>query len=108
MRTQIKLGFITPFDHQRYVAGLDNNAQVYLPVNVNLDLDLVNAEARAQVKPINPDKQVTIVHGSVKPYTAVHDILQVSPIQSGSNTQPINARPVQQVSIIIINILNMI
>lgn len=98
MRTQIKVGFITPFDHQRYVAGLDNNGQIYLPLDVKLDLDIVNAEVKAQVKPINPDKQVNIVHISQWPYTSVHDILQVSPIQSDSNTQQIHVRSVQKVN----------
>ena len=91
-RTQAKIGFVTPFDHQRYIAGLDKDVLVNLPIRANMDLDLENAEVRVKLQPINANKNFKIAQFSAQPYTAQHNILDLSPVQQ----KPIQLRKPQQ------------
>ncbi|KAE8736710.1 hypothetical protein FOCC_FOCC017835, partial [Frankliniella occidentalis] len=91
-RTEAKIGFITPFDHQRYIAGLDKDVLVNLPIRANIDLDLENAEVRVKLQPINANKNFKIAQFSCQPYTAQHNILDLTPVDQ----MPIQLRKPQQ------------
>ncbi|GLV41985.1 hypothetical protein CBL_10144 [Carabus blaptoides fortunei] len=75
-KTQAKLGFVTPFDHQHYVAGYDKN------------------EVRATFEPLDEQNE-EIFHYSTLPYTAKHDILDLKPVSQLATTHIVHIREPQ-------------
>lgn len=78
--TDAKVGFITPFDHQRYVAGYQKKLQVNLPVRAEINLDLANGHMTSQWRPLEQKRDVTVFHASNWPYTARKDITDLRPM----------------------------
>lgn len=95
-RAQAKISFITPFDHQRYIAGHDRQVQFALPLRAKIDLDVQNRRLRAEVKPLSQNKEYNIFHYSTWPYTARQDILDFKPLSQNSHTQKIQVRQPQR------------
>jgi len=91
-KTASKISFITPWDHQRYIAGLDKNIQVNLPVKMSLSVDTERDRYQVQIKPLYPKRESMLLHFSVWPYTAKHDILDLQPVSREKNTDPIHVR----------------
>jgi hypothetical protein len=89
-KIQAKLGFVTPFDHQQYIAGVEKNIQVQVPVKSQVEIDLKNNQLRAELEPLDK-KNFQAFHYSVYPYTAKHDCLKVEPLQK-TNVQVIYAQ----------------
>lgn len=79
-KTQAKLGFVTPFNHKHYIAGYDKKAQLYLPIEMDMDVDLENNQLRLEVQPLEKDENNQVFHFSSWPYTATRDILQMTPV----------------------------
>ncbi|XP_065165027.1 vitellogenin-like [Atheta coriaria] len=90
-RLQAKIGFVTPFDHQQYIAGYDKNVQINLPIKSQYEIDLKTQQVQAQFQPIEQDKNVQVFHYSSWPYTAKHDILSLEPVAQGPHTKIIYA-----------------
>lgn len=91
-KTSSKISFVTPWDHKRYIAGLDKNIQFNLPVKMALGVDTNNNRAQLQIKPLYPRRESMLLHFSVWPYTAKHDILDLQPISKERTTDPIHVR----------------
>jgi hypothetical protein len=91
-KTSSKISFVTPWDHKRYIAGLDKNIQVNLPVRMALGVDTNSNRVQLQIKPLYPRKESMILHFSVWPYTAKHDILDLQPVSRERTTDPIHIR----------------
>lgn len=94
-KTQAKIGFVTPFDHQQYIAGYDKHTQVYVPVETKIDIDSENKQVRMEIKPIDKDESQPIFHYSSTPYTAKHDLLQLKPVSQMQTTKIVHVRDVQ-------------
>ncbi|GLV61234.1 hypothetical protein CBL_21063, partial [Carabus blaptoides fortunei] len=93
-KTQAKLGFVTPFDHQHYVAGYDKNVQLNLPLRHQIDIDVENQEVRATFEPLDEQNE-EIFHYSTLPYTAKHDILDLKPVSQLATTHIVHIREPQ-------------
>jgi Domain of unknown function (DUF1943) len=91
-KTASKISFVTPWDHKRYIAGLDKNIQVNLPIKMDLGVDTINNRVQLQIKPLYPRRESMLLHFSVWPYTAKHDILELQPISRERTTDPIHVR----------------
>lgn len=87
-----KIGFITPFDSQWYVAGVNKNLQVNLPIRASIDVDGENQHVRVKLQPIQKDQDYSLLHCSVKPYTTRSDIREQSPLALNRNTQAVRSR----------------
>lgn len=97
-KTQSKLGFVTPFNHQRYLTGYDSNTQVHLPLKVKIDVDVENTKVYVKLQPLNPNKYQKIAEYSTMAYTTKHDILDLTPPQLDDDTEITHVRPVNRVS----------
>ena len=75
-QTDARVGFLTLFDHQRYVAGVQKKIQVHLPMRIEMNLDLENDQVSVQVESLEQKKDVTLLHASSWPYTERRDIAQ--------------------------------
>lgn len=95
-RTQAKISFLTPFDHQRYIAGHDRNVQIHLPVRAEIKLDAQKRHFKIQLKPLQQDKEYKIFHYSTWPYVSQHDILDFKPVAEDRNTHAIQVRQPHQ------------
>nr|CAD7414698.1 unnamed protein product [Timema poppensis] len=96
-----QIGFVTPFDHRQYVAAVDKNTQLNLPISASVDVDMENAKIQATFSPINSDKDYQIFHCSSKPYTTKHDIINLKPYNQDSDYHKIHVlkEPRQQQAI---------
>lgn len=91
-RTQSKITFITPFDHQHYIAGVDKNIQVLVPVKTRIELSIPNKRVKVELVALDENKQYNLVHYSKWPYVSRHNILEFKPIAEVSNTHRITVR----------------
>lgn len=64
-----KVGFITPFNHQRYTAGYAKKAHVYLPLRILADVDLRNNQLVTEIQPLKIKQNPTVWHLSNWPFT---------------------------------------
>nr|CAD7257447.1 unnamed protein product [Timema shepardi] len=96
-----QIGFVTPFDHRQYVAAVDKNTQLNLPISASVDVDMENSKIQATFSPINSDRDYQIFHCSSKPYTTKHDIINLKPYNQDSDYHKIHVlkEPRQQQAI---------
>nr|CAD7573376.1 unnamed protein product [Timema californicum] len=96
-----QIGFVTPFDHRQYVAAVDKNTQLNLPISASVDVDMENSKIQATFSPINSDRDYQIFHYSSKPYTTKHDIINLKPHNQDSDYHKIHVlkEPRQQQAI---------
>lgn len=90
-KTQAKLGFVTPFEHQHYVAGYDKQVQLNLPLRVQVDIDVENQQVEIEMEPLD-DQSEEVFHYSTRPYTAKHDILNLKPISRIATSNIVHVR----------------
>ncbi|XP_011879024.1 PREDICTED: vitellogenin-1-like [Vollenhovia emeryi] len=82
-KLQSRIGFVAPFEHRHYIAGIDVNAEYYVPAGLRY-----TREGKKIVLQIQPEdyQYIGTGHGmiyySVVPYTARHDILSFSNVPS--------------------------
>lgn len=73
-KVQSRIGFVTPFEHRHYIAGIDVNTRIFLPAGLS-----VKSEGRKFELKINENNRYgneqLMIHHSIVPYTARHDIL---------------------------------
>ncbi|XP_065076691.1 vitellogenin-A1-like [Ochlerotatus camptorhynchus] len=82
-----KVGFITPFNHQRHIAGYQKKLQGYLPLNVELSLDFVKDEFEFGFEIQDPKEDHLLFHMSSWPYTGFKDITDMRPIAESPNAK---------------------
>ncbi|XP_018374343.1 PREDICTED: vitellogenin-3-like [Trachymyrmex cornetzi] len=80
-KIQSRIGFVTPFEHRHYIAGVDINTHIAIPVGLNFTTRC-NSTFQLKLQPHNnPHSRMTItrlaIHHSVVPYTSRQDILQL-------------------------------
>jgi hypothetical protein len=98
MKKMSKIGFIAPFEKARYIAGLERNLLVNIPLRASVNLDIENMHVDAALKPINSSQYHQLLQWSSLPYTTRHDIRSMSPANEDSNAKVIHVRPTKWVS----------
>lgn len=68
-QTDARVGFLTLFDHQRYVAAVQKKIQARVPFRMNVKIDSENDEASVHVESLDQKNDVTLLHASSWPYT---------------------------------------
>jgi hypothetical protein len=91
------IGFITPFDNMRYIAGLDRNMLFHIPLKAKIDVDTLKKKLSLNLMP-GSNRNVKLLHFSTRPYTSIHDIFNMNPVLQDSSTKVIHVLPTRQVS----------
>ncbi|KAK9500937.1 hypothetical protein O3M35_002098 [Rhynocoris fuscipes] len=97
VKTEGVYGFSTPFDHKAYVASLGKNLHVSVPLRAEVSFDQNKNKIEAMLQPIEANRKQKLFEYSTVAYTSKHDILDLSPIVEGRDTQKIHVRPVQRI-----------
>lgn len=93
-KVQGKFGFTLPFEHQQYVAGVDEKAHVYLPIKMNLVIEpMKSIDLRIHAYADTPE--ITVFHRSVFPYLLIHDVFDFRPVILSQNV----TLPVRQLGV---------
>lgn len=95
-QTDARVGFLTLFDHQRYVAGVQKKIQVHLPMRLKLKVDLQNDQASAQVEALNQKDDITLFHASSWPYTQRRHIQAAYDNSKPSDTKIISTNQIRE------------
>lgn len=91
-KTASKICFVTPWDHMRYIAGLERNFKFNLPVKMSFNVSTQNKRTQLQIMPLYPRHDSMLLHFSVWPYTAKHDNLVMQPASNYKSINPIKVR----------------
>ncbi|KAL0267736.1 UNVERIFIED_CONTAM: hypothetical protein PYX00_009919 [Menopon gallinae] len=91
-RMQSKIGFVTPFEHQYYLAGIQEEHQINIPVRMEVDVNLNENQVKLQVQPLEKSGNLNIFEYNTQQYTSVMNIPEFKPVVEGSNTKKINLR----------------
>jgi hypothetical protein len=95
-----KMGFVAPFESTRYIAALERDVLVNIPIRVAVNLDIENKRVDAALKPLNSNEYHKVLQWTTLPYTTKHDILSMKPASEDSNAKIIRPRPSKSVSLI--------
>lgn len=68
-QTDARVGFLTLFDHQRYVAGVQKKIQARLPMRITLNVNTENGQVSSQMEALDQKNDITLFHASSWPYT---------------------------------------
>nr|CAI5852706.1 unnamed protein product [Callosobruchus analis] len=79
-KTQGRLSFYTPFDHQQYFAGLDKHMHIHVPLYGRFQYDVKNMQVKAEIIPKEPHKDAYLFHYSTWPYTSYMDVMTFKPL----------------------------
>lgn len=88
-QTDARVGFLTLFDHQRYVAAVQRKIQAHLPLKMSVNINYENEEASVQFEPLNTKNDVTLLHASSWPYTQHRHIQAAYDISRQTDTKVI-------------------
>lgn len=95
-QTDARVGFLTLFDHQRYVAGVQKKIQTRLPMRLTLNVDLVNDQVSAEMSPLDTKNDITLLHASSWPYTQHRHIEAAYDNSKESDIKVISVNDVQE------------
>ncbi|XP_076766164.1 vitellogenin [Xylocopa sonorina] len=94
-KIQGRIGFVTPFDHQHFVSGVDVNFQTYLPMKVAMDVNILKDNVQLKIWPLKGEETARLMHYSVLPYTSKYDILSLRPVMTDKNTHVIKPEEIE-------------
>lgn len=83
-----RYGFTAPFAYTVFVAGVDKNLQLYVPVHTKSHINMNSLQINVQPLSMNGEKN--IAHYSVWPYTTPHHIFCLRPVSENKNKLPNN------------------
>ncbi|XP_076389432.1 vitellogenin [Megachile rotundata] len=88
-KTQRNIGFVTPFDHRHFVAGVDKHTQVYLPLKTSVEVSAPKKSVQLKIWPLKSDKPNTVLLRRRTPYTSIHNVMDLQPLlkQSAFDTR---------------------
>lgn len=89
-KIQGRIGFVTPFEHRHFIAGIDVNTHAYAPVKISLDVNVPTKSTQLKLWPLKGEEKSRLIHYSVVPYTAVHNILSLRPLQTEKDTHKVH------------------
>lgn len=84
-----KVGFVTPFDRQRYVAGHVRKSYMHVPLNAKFDLDLKRMKVSGKLTPIDSNKDFNMVESSSWPFTLRKDVFNLRPASEAKDVKVI-------------------
>lgn len=86
-----RFGFVTPFEHQNYIAGIDKTEMVQIPVEYEVTEDHRNhgLKIRPNSQQTQMNSQLTLLHHSTVPFTTRQNILALEPVSLDRNTHHI-------------------
>lgn len=90
MKLQKRLSFVTPFESQEYIAGIDRDIQVHVPVRSEMEFDKEKKEVRVKFQPNEDAKEFKVLQYKTQPFTSKHDILSLQPVSNDKSTHTIN------------------
>ncbi|XP_011061918.1 PREDICTED: vitellogenin-2-like [Acromyrmex echinatior] len=88
-KVQKQFGFIAPFEHYNYIAGIHVNRMLHLPLEyeVNLDLTQRNHDTGAlKVRLQRSQRSLTALHLSTVPFTTRQNLHDLQPVSLSRNT----------------------
>ena len=94
-KIQGRIGFVAPFVHQHFIAGVDVNFQTFTPVGLAVDINRANKNVQLKVWPLKEAGEARLVHYSVVPYTSSHNILSRRPLLTEKNTHMVHTDEVK-------------
>lgn len=95
-KVESKIGFITPFDNMKYVAGLDEDFLYNIPLNAKIDVDILNKNLSLTLMPMS-DRRVRMVQTVARPYTSMQSYPTVVPVLDSKHTKLVISRPIKEV-----------
>nr|XP_012139907.1 PREDICTED: vitellogenin-like [Megachile rotundata] len=84
-KTQRNIGFVTPFDHQHFVVGVDKHAQVYLPLKTSVEVSAPKKSVQLKIWPPKCDRPDTVLLCMRTPYTSIHNVMNLQPMLEQSS-----------------------
>ncbi|XP_071568655.1 vitellogenin-2-like [Temnothorax nylanderi] len=89
-RIQRRFGFVAPFEHKNYMAGIDDNKLLQVPVELQVDFNMKQKNIGLMIRPKLPqnlmDSQLTLWQHTTVPFTTRQDILNLQPVYLDKNT----------------------
>ena len=98
-KIQGRIGFVTPFDHQQLIAGIDLNFQMFAPLKWSMNLNTPKRSFEMKLWPMKGEEKARLLHYSVVPFTAIHDILSLRPLLTEKTTQRVRPENLKTVTI---------
>lgn len=100
---QQQFGFVALFEHQKYIAGINNNRVLRVPVEYDVEFNSNNAKNFAlKIRPQNLPRmgnELKLLHYSVVPFTTQQDLLDLKPTSNDKNTRPVFTSPVYKTTV---------
>lgn len=90
LRVQKRISFVTPFENQEYVSGIDKDLQVFLPVKGEMKYDTTQNEVNMKIQPAEDEPEYKVLQYKKQPFTSKHDILSLRPVSNDKNTHVIH------------------
>lgn len=97
-KIQGRIGFVAPFVHQHFIAGVDVNFQTFAPVGLALDMNRAKKNVQLKVWPLKEAGKTRLIYYSVVPYTSSHNILSRRPLLTEKNTHKVHTDEVRSTS----------
>ncbi|XP_046405328.1 vitellogenin-like [Ischnura elegans] len=94
-RMSAKLSFVAPMTTLLFAAGIEKDILINLPIKASLNLETESKKASMTLQPLYPDRDSSLFQYSNRPYTAIHDILDLKPICQGKYYKEIHIREPQ-------------
>ncbi|CAH2002693.1 unnamed protein product [Acanthoscelides obtectus] len=94
-KTQGRLSFYTPFDHQQYFAGFDKHMHIHVPLHGKLQYDVKNMQVKAEIIPKEVHQGAYLFHYSTWPYTSYVDIMSFKPLAHQPSTHIIKRHSIK-------------
>lgn len=85
-KEQTHLSFVTPFDHQTYMAGYDKNLQAHIPAKAQVEIDVKSQQVKVEIAVQERHQDARLLHFSSYPYTCRSDIMTIRPVALRPNT----------------------
>ncbi|XP_014218074.1 vitellogenin-1-like, partial [Copidosoma floridanum] len=99
-QTRGKMGFVAPFANQIYIAGVERNFHVHVPIkgSIKYNPSSYNNSLETVLEPLaaSGGKQ-QVFQSSTNLYTTAQDINEGKPYIQGQNALPVYSRPFQQI-----------
>ncbi|KAK1126495.1 hypothetical protein K0M31_005130 [Melipona bicolor] len=98
-KIQGRIGFVTPFDHQQFMTGVDLNLQLFAPLKFSVNLNTPKRNMEMKLWLMKGEEKARVLHYSVVPFTAIHDVLSLRPLLTEKTTQIIRPENLRSITL---------
>lgn len=99
-KLQTRFGVVVAHEQKHYIAGVDRNTFVHLPMEYNLNVQskapFLNVEMKVHADPNEPASPLKLMHRSVVPFTAQMNLLNLQPALKNHAVRIFNTKEVQK------------